>query len=81
MRNKYIPNRHHKYYPKIIEYRVGKHMDMKLLAVGVLVIIIGVIRHFMPQGVLPRVGVRVQLPGYAIVGLGFLLVIAGLILG
>jgi hypothetical protein len=56
-------------------------MDTKFLAVGVLLIIVGVIRHFIPRGVLPKIGYKVALPGFVISGLGVVLVIAGLVLG
>lgn len=55
-------------------------MDLMLIAVGVLAIIIGLIRHFLP-GRLPQTGFRViKLSGIMTVGLGVLLVVAGILL-
>lgn len=56
-------------------------MDTRLLLVGALLIVAGVIRHFIPAGILPRSSFKIMLPGWIIAGLGVLLVIAGLILG
>lgn len=56
-------------------------MEFKLVAVGVLLIIAGIIRHFIPTGILPKVGFHLNVPGYIIAGLGVILIIAGILSG
>jgi len=52
-------------------------MNMMLIIVGVVMIALGAIRHFMP-GLLRK---KITLPGYMIAGLGVLLAIAGFLSG
>ena len=58
-------------------------MEIKLVAVGTLLIIAGIIRHFIPTGVLPKVsvGLRLNIPGWVIAVLGVILLIAGILYG
>jgi hypothetical protein len=56
-------------------------MESKLVIVGVLLIIVGIIKHFIPKGILPRIGYHLDVPGYLIAGIGIILLIAGLLLG
>jgi hypothetical protein len=66
-------------------------MDTKLIILGVIIIILGLIRHFVPGGMLPGIfrknntlpGIfrkNNTLPGYLLVGLGILMAIAGILL-
>jgi hypothetical protein len=56
-------------------------MESKLIIVGVLLIIVVIIRHFLPKGILPRIGYHLEVPGYLIAGIGIILLIAGVLLG
>ncbi len=56
-------------------------MDTRLLIVGILLIVVGVIRHFVPKAMLPRPGNKIILPGWMIAEPGVILVIAGLLSG
>lgn len=52
-------------------------MRFELIAVGVILVVVGVTRHLMPNS-LPRMGFQlVRLPGFAIAVLGVMLVILG----
>jgi uncharacterized membrane protein len=57
-------------------------MDTKLIILGVIIIIIlGLIRHFVPGGMLPGIFRKKNtLPGYLLAGLGVLMAIAGILL-
>jgi hypothetical protein len=56
-------------------------MEIKLVVVGVLLIIAGIIKHFIPKGIMPRIGYHLNIPGYMIAGIGVILLIAGVLLG
>jgi hypothetical protein len=56
-------------------------MEFKLVAVGVLLIVAGIIRHYIPAGIFPKVGFHLDVPGYLIAGLGVILLIAGVLSG
>jgi hypothetical protein len=60
---------------------VVEKMDTRLLILGALLIVVGIIRHFIPKGALPHIGYKIMVPGWIIAGVGVVLVIAGLILG
>ncbi len=56
-------------------------MQLKLIEVGALLIIVGIIMHFVPPGMLPKIGWHpIKIPGYIVAISGALLVIAGLLL-
>jgi hypothetical protein len=55
-------------------------MDIRLIAIGAFILILGLIRHFLP-GRVPHIGFHVvKLSGLVYVGLGILLVVAGFLL-
>ena len=56
-------------------------MQIRLIVVGLIVILLGILRHFAPGGMSPGIfKKRVILPGYLISGVGVLMVIAGILL-
>jgi hypothetical protein len=56
-------------------------MDTKLIILGVIITVLGLIRHFVPGGMLPGIFRKKNtLPGYLLAGLGVLMAIAGILL-
>lgn len=56
-------------------------MQIKLIGAGILLMIVGIIMHVVPAGIIPKMGWHpVRLPGYLIAIVGALLAIAGFLL-
>ncbi len=56
-------------------------MQIKLIGAGILLMIVGIIMHFVPAGMIPKIGWHpVRIPGYIVAIVGFILAIAGLLL-